>query len=137
MSHFKVAQAFAHLPPRNLARGISDELLAELDRLDQFDQLDQDAILDCWDTKSGSDGGASTVSEEPQPGPAPSGEQSQSVAVTFLEKLRPGGPWMLIAIVPDGRPTAVTAHTADQIEAFIREHNGKRTTTRSTQRGPR
>jgi hypothetical protein len=46
-------------------------------------------------------------------------------AVAFLEKLRPGGPWVLVAIVPDGEPTATTAFTADQVAVFIRTHNGK------------
>jgi hypothetical protein len=44
----------------------------------------------------------------------------------FLEKLRPGGPWVSTAIVPDGKTTTITACTADQVEAFVREHNGKR-----------
>ena len=34
--------------------------------------------------------------------PQAAGEQPQSLAVTFLQKLRPGGPWVLTAIVPDG-----------------------------------
>ena len=32
---------------------------------------------------------------------------------------------MLTAIVPDGAPTTITARTADQVEAFIRKHDGK------------
>jgi hypothetical protein len=48
-----------------------------------------------------------------------------NVPVTFLERLRPGGPWLLIAIVPEGKPTAISADTTDQIEAFVREHNGR------------
>jgi hypothetical protein len=44
----------------------------------------------------------------------------------FLEKLRPGGPWVLTAIVPDGATTTITVNTMDQVEAFVREHNGKR-----------
>jgi hypothetical protein len=47
-------------------------------------------------------------------------------AKNFLEKLRPGGPWVLTAIVPDGATTTITANTFDQVEAFVREHNGKR-----------
>ena len=50
----------------------------------------------------------------------------QSESVTFLEKLRPGGPWVLTAIVPDGAPITTTAHTASQVEAFVHEYNGKR-----------
>ena len=33
---------------------------------------------------------------------------------------------MLTAIVPDGATTTITARTADEVEAFIREHDGKR-----------
>jgi hypothetical protein len=47
------------------------------------------------------------------------------VASEFLQKLRPGGPWVLIAIVPDGKPTPITAHTTDEVEAFVRAHDGK------------
>jgi hypothetical protein len=59
--------------------------------------------------------------------PQPSEEQLRLPAVTFLEDLRPGGPWVLTAIVPDSTttPTTVTAHTPDDVEAFVREHNGK------------
>jgi hypothetical protein len=48
------------------------------------------------------------------------------VAVDFLRKLRPGGPWVLTAIIPDGTTITITARTADEVDAFIREHNGKR-----------
>jgi hypothetical protein len=47
-----------------------------------------------------------------------------SSASGFLQKLRPGGPWMPVAIVPGRTPTAITAHTADQVEAYVREHDG-------------
>jgi hypothetical protein len=48
-------------------------------------------------------------------------------AVAFLEKLRPGGPWVLVAIVPlSGAITATTAYTTDQVVAFIRTHNGQK-----------
>ena len=62
-----------------------------------------------------------------KPGPQPGPAQSQPIAVTFLEKLRPGGPGVLTAIVPDspGPPDTVTVYTADQVETFIRDHNGK------------
>src|SRR5262249_7938927 len=47
-------------------------------------------------------------------------------SVAFLEKLRPGGPWALTAIVPDGRPTTITAKTPKEAQKFIRAHNGQR-----------
>jgi Mesyanzhinovviridae DNA primase len=48
------------------------------------------------------------------------------VAVDFLRKLRPGGPWVLTAITPDGPTTTVTASTADEVAAFVRRYNGQR-----------
>ena len=50
----------------------------------------------------------------------------QNVSVKFLQKLRPGGPWVLTAIVPDGTTKTITAHSAEEVEAFSREHDGKR-----------
>src|SRR5262245_47712120 len=47
-------------------------------------------------------------------------------SVEFLEKLRPGGPWVLTAIEPDGKPTTVTASNASEVRNFIRAHNGRR-----------
>jgi Family of unknown function (DUF5906) len=49
-----------------------------------------------------------------------------TAANDFLQRLRPGGPWVLVAIIPDG-PT-ITITTSDETEAreFVREHNGKR-----------
>jgi hypothetical protein len=55
----------------------------------------------------------------------PLGPEPNNVPVTFLEKLRPGGPWVLTAIVPEGATTAITAHTTDQIEFFVRKHDGR------------
>jgi hypothetical protein len=48
------------------------------------------------------------------------------VALDFLRQLRPGGPWVLTAITPDGPTTTVTASTADEVAAFVRRHNGQR-----------
>src|SRR5262245_46894897 len=46
-------------------------------------------------------------------------------SIAFLEKLRPGGPWVLTAIVPDGTPTTITAKTPKEAQRFIRDHNGR------------
>jgi hypothetical protein len=46
-------------------------------------------------------------------------------SVEFLEKLRPGGPWVLTAIVPGGRPTTITANNPKEAQRFIRDHNGR------------
>ena len=57
----------------------------------------------------------------------PAAEAGEDVAVDFLERLRPGGPWVPIAIEPDRRPIiTITAHTASEVRDFIRTHNGKR-----------
>jgi hypothetical protein len=63
---------------------------------------------------------------QPTPG-INGGSQSpaNNIPVAFLERLRPGGPRLLTAIVPDGKPTTFTAHTTDQIEAFVRKRDGK------------
>jgi hypothetical protein len=37
---------------------------------------------------------------------------SAQIAVDFLEKLRPDGPWVLTAIIPDGLTDTITARTA-------------------------
>ena len=49
-----------------------------------------------------------------------------SVPADFLQLLRPGGPWVLSAIVPDGAMVTITADTANKIDAFVSKHNGKR-----------
>ena len=49
-----------------------------------------------------------------------------TVKLYFLEKLRPGGPWVLTAIVPDGPTTTITARDKTEALCFIRLHDGKR-----------
>src|SRR5262249_39257232 len=49
----------------------------------------------------------------------------QSESADFLEKLRPGGPWVLTAIVPDGRTETITAHNAADVERFVEANDGK------------
>ena len=48
-----------------------------------------------------------------------------SETISFLEHLRFGGPWVLTAIIPDGRTITSSAQTTTEINAFVREHNGK------------
>src|SRR5262249_13994561 len=48
-----------------------------------------------------------------------------SESISFLEQLRPNGPWVLTAIVPDGRTITLSAQTTGEINAFVHEHNGK------------
>ena len=63
---------------------------------------------------------APTVSIAPAP---PLGAE----AMKFLQLLRPAGPWVLTAIDPDnGKITTTTVDTADQVMAFVRQHNGTR-----------
>ena len=48
-------------------------------------------------------------------------------AIDFLEKLRPGGPWVLTAIDPaSGKIETITAHNKTEARDFIRRHDGKR-----------
>jgi hypothetical protein len=49
-----------------------------------------------------------------------------SEAVSFLKQLRPNGPWVLTAIATDGLINTTTTRTAADVDAFVREHNGKR-----------
>jgi hypothetical protein len=46
--------------------------------------------------------------------------------VDFLKQLRPAGPWVLTAIVPDGPTTTITALDAKAVDAFVAKYNGKR-----------
>ena len=49
-----------------------------------------------------------------------------SDAIEFLQKLRPGGPWVLSGIEPDGLIETITARTTDEVGAFISRYDGKR-----------
>ena len=43
-------------------------------------------------------------------------------AIDFLKRLRPEGPWVLTAIIPDGATVTITARDADDVRAFVRTH---------------
>ena len=46
-------------------------------------------------------------------------------SVDFLQKLRPGGPWLLVAISPDnGVVGGRTVKTAEEARTFVQTHNG-------------
>jgi predicted P-loop ATPase len=47
-------------------------------------------------------------------------------AIAFLETLRPGGPWVLTAIIPDGMTNTITAKNADEIRRFVDKNDGKK-----------
>jgi hypothetical protein len=53
-------------------------------------------------------------------------EIASAAAVDFLKQLRPGGPWVLTAIVPDGPTETITARDAKAVDAFVGKHDGKR-----------
>ena len=46
------------------------------------------------------------------------------IALDFLHNLRPQGPWVLTAIIPDGAPHTMTATTKRQVEELIWAFNG-------------
>jgi AAA domain len=48
-----------------------------------------------------------------------------SETISFLAQLRSNGPWVLTAIIPDGRTTTISARTTAEINAFVHENNGK------------
>jgi hypothetical protein len=49
-----------------------------------------------------------------------------NTAAEFLQRLRPDGPWLLTAIVPNGSTETITAHTAKDVEKFVKKHDGRR-----------
>jgi hypothetical protein len=51
---------------------------------------------------------------------------SKIEAIEFFQALKPGGPWVLTAIVPDGATETITARSPAEITAFIDANNGKR-----------
>jgi hypothetical protein len=58
-------------------------------------------------------------------------ENSNTIAVEFLQALRPNGPWMLLAFEPKDRKdnpalTTRTVRTAAEVDAFVQQFNGKR-----------
>jgi predicted P-loop ATPase len=53
-------------------------------------------------------------------------DNTSTTAVEFLQQLRPDGPWVLTAIIPDGSTTTTTAHTGADVAAFVNEYNGTR-----------
>ncbi|HEY5131756.1 MAG TPA: phage/plasmid primase, P4 family [Bradyrhizobium sp.] len=53
-------------------------------------------------------------------------KSTETVAVDFLEWLRPGGPWVLTAIIPDGKTVTITARNADEVRRFVRANDGKK-----------
>lgn len=57
---------------------------------------------------------------------APKREAVADAAIDFLDKLRPGGPWVLTAIKPDGPIETITANNADDVRAFVERNNGVR-----------
>jgi Virulence-associated protein E len=51
---------------------------------------------------------------------------SAEIAFGFLEKLRPGGPWVLTAIKPDGPTDTITAHNIGDVRAFVSKNDGRK-----------
>jgi hypothetical protein len=49
-----------------------------------------------------------------------------SEAADFLKQLRPDGPWLLTAIIPDGVTETITARDTNEVDAFVSANNGKR-----------
>jgi predicted P-loop ATPase len=47
-------------------------------------------------------------------------------ALDFLQQLRPGGPWILTAIIPDGLTDTITAKTAEDVRRFVAKNDGKK-----------
>ncbi len=52
-------------------------------------------------------------------------EKHYTETINFLEQLRPGGPAVLTAIIPDGKTETITTKTDDLVRKFVRERDGK------------
>jgi hypothetical protein len=48
-----------------------------------------------------------------------------AVAFQFLRTLRPDGPWVLTAIIPDGKTVTITARNETEVREFIETHDDK------------
>ena len=73
------------------------------------------------------DGGVNHQSQSSTNGSAAQGPNTAvRLTVEFLEQLRPGGPWVLTAILPDGPTETTTAHSASEVVAFVIKYNGIR-----------
>ena len=70
--------------------------------------------------------GTESQQQHTQSGDGKQQSSAADVAINFLEQLRPGGPWVLTAITPDGPTITITAHSASEVDLFVCEHNGKR-----------
>jgi putative DNA primase/helicase len=57
--------------------------------------------------------------------PMDKSKERRSAPFDFLQTLRPGGPWVLTAIVPDKGTNTITVQTADAVEAFVHERDGR------------
>ena len=56
-------------------------------------------------------------------------QHQHSEAFEFLEKLQPGGPWSLTAIVPDGHATGILLEGSDEtrrkeLEQYLKRNSG-------------
>jgi putative DNA primase/helicase len=61
------------------------------------------------------------------PGGKDANDTPYAQSINFLQKLRPDGPWLLIAIDPDSRAIAAeTVRSLEAAEAFVRKWDGKR-----------
>ena len=82
----------------------------------------------------GADGAGDPSKNDSTEHPSDSTEDNRSKVLSdyleiidFLEKLRPGGPWVLTAIDPaSGKIETITAHNKIEALCFIRLHDGKR-----------
>ncbi len=73
------------------------------------------------------EGGASStnLAEPVTPGEAGGLSGEADAAVSFLERWRPGGPWVLTSIVPDGRTTTRTFESVGPMRSWIHTRQGR------------
>jgi hypothetical protein len=51
---------------------------------------------------------------------------NSKTSIEFLEQLRPGGPWVLTAIIPDGKTHTITTTNVNEVSDFVRANDGKK-----------
>jgi Mesyanzhinovviridae DNA primase len=53
-------------------------------------------------------------------------DRADDTPAEFLKRLRPNGPWLLTAIIPDGPTKTITAYDAEDVRQFVRQHDGSK-----------
>jgi len=70
-------------------------------------------------------GAQGTGNRNPESNPKSAGRKAPAeVAIEFLQQLRPRGPWVLSAIIPDGEIETITTSDPKEVDAFVLANDG-------------